>query len=61
MASRPARSSSTTGGAPDENTHVEPGPAPVGPAVRVPVQTPADTPTDPGPAPVGPAVDNDKP
>jgi hypothetical protein len=37
----------------------QPGPAPVGPAVRVPKQTPAETPKDPGPAPVGPAVGND--
>lgn len=34
----------------------QPGPAPVGPAVDAPEQTPARTPTYPGPAPVGPAV-----
>jgi hypothetical protein len=34
----------------------DPGPAPVGPAVRTPPQEPARTPRDPGPAPVGPAV-----
>lgn len=34
----------------------EPGPAPVGPAVPVPDQTPVPSPADPGPAPVGPAV-----
>lgn len=41
----------------------EPGPAPVGPAVQMPAQTPAKTPEDPGAAPVGPAVrpeDQDK-
>jgi hypothetical protein len=36
----------------------QPGPAPVGPAVRVPKQTPVETPKDPGPAPVGPAIEN---
>jgi hypothetical protein len=40
----------------DGPKHPEPGPAPVGPAVDVPPQTPAKTPKDPGPAPVGPAV-----
>ena len=34
----------------------DPGPAPVGPAVHSPPQTPAETPTDPGPAPPGPAT-----
>jgi len=40
----------------DGHKHPEPGPAPVGPAVNGPPQTPAETPKDPGPAPVGPAV-----
>jgi hypothetical protein len=51
-------SSATPGGRTGKpDTRPEPGPAPVGPAVRVPEQTPARTPTDPGPAPVGPAVE----
>jgi hypothetical protein len=43
----------------DDATFPKPGPAPVGPAVQVPPQQPADTPRDPGPAPVGPAVESD--
>ena len=34
----------------------EPGPAPSGPAIHGPKQTPASTPTDPGAAPSGPAI-----
>ena len=41
-----------------DTTKPEPGPAPVGPAVHAPKQTPAHTPKDPGPAPVGPAVEH---
>jgi hypothetical protein len=37
-------------------TDPPPGPAPVGPAVSVPQQTPVKTPKEPEPAPVGPAV-----
>ena len=40
----------------DAHLQDQPGPAPVGPAVRTPAQTPADTPHDPGPAPVGPVA-----
>jgi len=35
----------------------EPGPAPVGPAVRAPEQIPIPVRRDPGAAPVGPAVE----
>lgn len=41
---------------PGTKTFPQPGPAPVGPAVEMPDQTPAPTPKDPGPAPVGPAL-----
>jgi hypothetical protein len=42
----------------DSDGKPDPGPAPVGPAVHGPAQTPAETPKDPGAAPPGPAVDH---
>ena len=58
MASRPTNRTDDAADStqPGTKTFPQPGPAPVGPAVSAPGQTPVATPPDPGPAPVGPAV-----
>ena len=62
MSSHPARGAAATAtadplGTTNPDARPEPGPAPPGPAVRVPEQQPAATPSDPGPAPPGPAAE----
>ncbi|MGG5809884.1 hypothetical protein [Falsiroseomonas sp. CW058] len=57
MSSHPDRGSGANTSTPaGPGNQPDPGPAPVGPAVHPPPQTPAETPQDPGPAPVGPAI-----
>jgi hypothetical protein len=62
MPSSPARPAAAAtadrpSGTPQPGAFPEPGPAPVGPAVRVPEQTPVATPPAPAPAPPGPAAE----